>query len=212
MNANRISADPRPKNPYGMPPLKRCQILSVCILALPAALWAARRPILTAAASFLVVSDAPEPADLIHVLGSGKDREEHGIRLWKAGMGRRLLFTGVGVGRASAKRARAQGVPEPAIVDLDSRARHTFEEASELKALLDAYSSLKSVLVVTNPYHRRRSWLIFRSILDSWRRLSFVPVPEKVSPGAWWREPSDRAWVISEYRKIAYHLGFILIS
>ena len=56
----------------------------------------AREPILFAVGDFLVIEDALQPADVIHVISGPDDRTDYAIQLYKQGYGKQIFFTGVG--------------------------------------------------------------------------------------------------------------------
>ncbi|NVB85276.1 MAG: YdcF family protein [Kofleriaceae bacterium] len=124
----------------------------------------------------LVVRDALEPADAIVVLGAPlwrdgslspilAERVEAAIELWRAGAGRYVVATGgITQGRARAEadaiaeELRAAGVPD-VLVEHDSRS--TAENARYTARLLHPLG-VKSLWLVTQPFHGRRAAHLFR--------------------------------------------------
>jgi uncharacterized SAM-binding protein YcdF (DUF218 family) len=120
----------------------------------------------------------PRPADAIVVLGSAvwpgeqpspslARRIGKGIELWQAGLAPVLVPTG-GVGlnppaeaEVMARVARARGVPDSALV-LETEAHRTVESAALVRALADEHG-WQRIILVSEPYHLRRSSLLFRS-------------------------------------------------
>jgi uncharacterized SAM-binding protein YcdF (DUF218 family) len=94
-------------------------------------------------------------------------RARHAAALYRRGHAPLIVFTG-GVGthppseaRAAAAVARAEGVPERAIV-LEERSTSTEENALEASRLVDA----RRVLVVTDAYHAFRAERVFRRYFE----------------------------------------------
>jgi uncharacterized SAM-binding protein YcdF (DUF218 family) len=94
-------------------------------------------------------------------------RARYAAALYRRGLAPVLVTTG-GVGthppseaRAAAAIARAEGVPEDAIV-LEERSTSTEENAREAAKLVDA----RRVIVVTDAYHAFRAERVFRRYFD----------------------------------------------
>ena len=120
----------------------------------------------------------PRPADAIVVLGSAVWPNEQpspslarrigrGVELWETGLAPVLVPTG-GVGRfppaeakVMARVARSRGVPDGALV-LEVEAHRTVESAERVKALAEAHG-WQNVILVSEPYHLRRSSLLFEA-------------------------------------------------
>src|SRR5690606_5264267 len=90
-------------------------------------------------------------------------RTRHAAALYRRGLAPRIVLTG-GVGahppseaRAAAAIARAEGVPEEALI-LEERSTSTEENAREARRRIDA----RRVLVVTDAYHVFRAERVFR--------------------------------------------------
>ncbi len=115
----------------------------------------------------------PEPAAAIVVLGAGVDGDQpspifearlrHGVDLYRRGLAPWLILTG---GFGSEKRAAeaevgrayalAAGVPESAIL-IETVSRTTFQNFQETDRLLDEHGLGRKLIVVSDPYHLRRS-------------------------------------------------------
>lgn len=118
------------------------------------------------------------PADAIVVLGAQVHRDgrpsaalrgrvRRAAALYHAGFAPRLILTG-GVGEAGIAEAAvmealavAHGVPASALV-LEPRATRTLESARAVGAIARA-AGWRSVIVVSDPFHLRRSGLLFRA-------------------------------------------------
>jgi uncharacterized SAM-binding protein YcdF (DUF218 family) len=163
--------------------------------------------------------DRIEPADAIVVLGSPvradgsltdvvDERVRAGVELWRQGVAPRLGLTG-GRGRgivasiseaeAMARRARELGVPAAALV-LEDASRNTSTNARNIQQLLEQ-SGLNRVVVVTQPFHSRRSVLWFRRVgLDA--RAYWI------ADSVQFRHPRrGLRWVLKEYGSLLRDLA-----
>jgi uncharacterized SAM-binding protein YcdF (DUF218 family) len=114
-------------------------------------------------------------------------RVEHGASLLKAGLAKFLIVSGGtdvedGANEANAMRemALAAGISSEQII-LESKATSTFENLEFSKTILET-RNLKSVIVVTEPYHMPRAAMIARKLsLD----FSSSPAPESACWSRW---------------------------
>jgi uncharacterized SAM-binding protein YcdF (DUF218 family) len=114
-------------------------------------------------------------------------RVEHGAKLVRDGLAKFLIVSGGvdiedGASEAKAMReiALAAGISSEQIM-LEPRATSTFENLEFSKAILEA-RKLKSVIVVTEPYHMPRAAMIARKLgLD----FSSSPAPESACWSRW---------------------------
>lgn len=178
-------------------------------------LYVAREPILQAVGDYLVIQDNLEPADVIHVIAGGDDRTDYAIRLYKQGYGQRLFFTGGWCtdhdyfhGQHGIERAEAQEVPAAVLAADDSVVTSTYAEAELLKRLIAASSPpVRSVIVVSDPFHMRRARWTYRCVLGRDIRVEMAPVPFGVTryQRQWWTDDLSRAFVKQEYPKLIYY-------
>jgi uncharacterized SAM-binding protein YcdF (DUF218 family) len=114
---------------------------------------------------------AEGPFDVIVVLGAAltpdgrlgpalAERVEAGADAWRRGLASRLLVTGAFEAEAMRRRAVELGVPFEAIL-LEKTALTTRGNAVASAEILRA-EGLRRALVVTQPYHQRRSIAAFR--------------------------------------------------
>ena len=107
-------------------------------------------------------------------------------------------------GRAA--RLVAAGVPTAQIVMLPFRVSNTRDEAVAARAEC-TQRGLQRLLVVTSPYHTRRTRDTFADVFAG-SDVSIGVVPSSASPARpeqWWKAPYDRAYVRYEWAAIAYH-------
>lgn len=165
---------------------------------------------------FLVVQDALQPADVIHVIAGEDYRTDYAIELYKKGYGNKLFFTGgwcklhlYNHGQHAKERALAQGVPMDAIAFDDSKVMSTYMEAERLQEWIAlGPAAVRSVIVVSDPFHMRRARWTYRRILDDPIQIQMAPVPFELTPYQrnWWKDPDSRKNVQEEYTKFIYYL------
>jgi uncharacterized SAM-binding protein YcdF (DUF218 family) len=192
------------------------------VLVIPAAmlltcifLFMARTPLLQAAGDVLVVEDDLVPADVIHVLSGPDYRTDYATQLYEEGYGEQLFFTGGWCDSISenhaergGERALEGGVPPEAIVIDGSSVTGTYSEAIRLKELVArSQGAIRSVILVSDPYHMRRVRWAFRQVMGDQIRLQMAPVPFDLSfyQHQWWKDPYSRKMVRDEYLKTAYY-------
>lgn len=186
-------------------------------LLLSRALW------LPAIGAFLIYADPLVPAELVMPLAGDLERVTYAARLYQAGYARGLLLTNLPLAtqaqrKAHLEHARAlalsQGVAPNDIFVVPQFAWTTYGEARRIRETLERLP-VQSLLVVTSPWHTRRSRLVFDAVFhDSRARVNILPIQGKSRrslPGyvkSWWRERSTVSATASEYLKlIAFSIG-----
>ena len=129
-------------------------------------------------ALWIAAAPDPAPADVIIVLGGDMNRDNslgsetsrrvlEGVRLYAAGLGPRIHFTGgipdkgrPGAGEQMMALAIAHGVP-PAAASAESHSRSTLQNALFSRDVLGPEAD-GSVILVSDGFHLARSWLSFR--------------------------------------------------
>jgi uncharacterized SAM-binding protein YcdF (DUF218 family) len=165
------------------------------------ALYVARRPLLREAASFWIVADAIQPADVIIVIGDDDfagDRAREAATLFQNHWAPQVVASGrmlrpyTSIADLIARDLQAQGVPASAILRFSHRANNTLEEAQGLRVLI-AQRQWRKVLLVTSNYHTRRARYIFRKTLPSEVSLEVAGAPNSdFEPGTWWQSRQGR--------------------
>ncbi len=162
------------------------------------------------------VLDSPirplEPADAIVVISGDTElaRFWEGMRLYQEGWGRVLLLSGAaedsGPSNAMvmADMARAMGVPASDLL-VDPDAMDTYGNAVNSLRLLRS-RGLTSALVVTSPYHVRRTVATFQAVFrDSGVDVRVWSAPDPHwRKASWWLHPDTRSLTISELQKLLY--------
>ena len=165
---------------------------------------------------YLIVNDTLEPADVIQVIAGDDYRTDYAIQLYKRGDGKILFFSGGWCpthlyyhGEHGRELSIAAGVPLPAIAFDDSPVMSTYMEAGRLKEWIDqSLHPIRSVIVVSDPFHMRRASWIYRWVLGDQIRVQMAPVPSDLTPyqRVWWKDPESRMYVRDEYEKLVYNL------
>lgn len=160
---------------------------------------------------FIAPQDPLRKADVIVVVSGGDtvERTDEGVRLWKDNWAPKIAFAGAaadrGVSNAVVMRQRAvnQGVPLDATM-IEEKSTNTKENAELLKPILDA-QNMKTVILVSSPYHTRRVKTTFQKVYG--KDYTFIAHPAKDSLWArssWWKQPSTIQLTWDELRKTLF--------
>lgn len=192
-------------------------VMIAAAMAIAGVLLAAHEPVLLAIGDFLAVQDELEPADVIHVIAGPDDRTDHAIQLYKQGYSNVIFFTGGWCdihgyyhGQHGVERAGAQGVDPQGLAADESPVTSTYDEAVVLKGFLArSPAPVRSVIVVSDPYHMRRVRWTYRKVLGDEVRVELAPVPFSATTYGrrWWDDPAARKYVTTEYMKLVYYFA-----
>ena len=101
------------------------------------------------------------------------------------------------------------GIRPDRITVLPVMGSSTYGEALAARHYADAHpGTVHRLLIVTSPYHTRRSFAVFESAFDrSGVMLGIVPATatSPARPNLWWRTPYDRWYVRYEWAAIVYY-------
>ena len=194
------------------------KILFSCILIWPFAAWLGAR---------LLIIQAPlEKADAIVILGGAanyKERASEAAKLLLDGRAQRILITNDNIRGSWSnveqrnpyfyERARQQlrtaGVPDTEIEVLIQPVTSTEEEARLVRQYAEEHR-LRSVLVVTSPYHSRRAlWIFSRVFRETGIQVGLIgasPGGESPRPAIWWLTVRGWKFVPTEYVKMIYYV------
>lgn len=163
-----------------------------------------------APSDFLVMTDAFESADAAVVMAGDPDYERTATaaRLVRARRVRLLILTGgePGPGDSSeslAAKAREWGVAAD-VIRTESVSRGTHEAVVAVAPLLTA-EGVRSVVLVTSPYHQRRAYRAARRAWPGVRVFNQPAQPSAWTPKRWWRNHASRRVVVGEYLKLIYY-------
>ncbi len=162
-------------------------------------------------ARFLVAADRPRVADAALVLAGDPDyeRTKSAARLVLSGQARLLILTGGEPGPGdSAPSLRAValrlGVPLEAI-RMEQVSRSTHESMLAVRPILER-EGIRTLAVVTSPYHQRRAVWAARRTLRGIEIVSRPADPAGWSPAGWWKTRWNRSIVLGEYVKLTYYI------
>ena len=161
--------------------------------------------ILTAIGNFLVVNEEPQKADVIIVLGgSSGDRVAYGAKLYQSGYANKILLSSSE--RNMPQQAFSLGIPKKSIL-LEDQSTTTFENARySIKIVRD--QGYKTAIVVTSPYHTRRTSIIFTQFFKG-IDLTICSVPyDSAMTNNWWKDSYSTQFVMTEYLKLVWHYLF----
>jgi uncharacterized SAM-binding protein YcdF (DUF218 family) len=142
--------------------------------------------------------------------------------LFQQGYARQIIFTGgwcpctqTNSAQYGQERALQQRVPSQAIAIDGSEVTSTYSEVVRLKELIArSQSSIRSVIVVSDPYHMRRARWTCRRVLGNQILLQMAPVPFEQSSHQhhWWTDAESRNMVRDEYLKTVYYYARYQLS
>jgi uncharacterized SAM-binding protein YcdF (DUF218 family) len=185
--------------------MKHIPIIAVILVLVGATLFLIREPVLLAIGDFLMVQDELRPADVIHVIAGPDDRTDYAIQLYRQGYARQIFFTGGWCtfhnyyhGQHGQQRALERGVPPEAIAFDEAQVTSTYDEVVRLKEfIIHSQQPVRSVIVVSDPFHMRRARWTYRHLLGDQVSLQMAPVPFALSPyhRHWWTDEKSRQYV-----------------
>ena len=177
------------------------------------------------AARLLVVRAEMARADALVVLSGGsfyEERARHAAELFAQGRAPRIVLTDDGLegpwsnalernptyAELEAEELSRAGVPGESVRFVPAQVSSTYDEAVRVRDYAQA-QGLRSVLVVTSPYHSRRALWVWRRVFsESGIEVGLDPAPSgRQSPSAvtwWWHLRGWRA-VAFEYPKLVYY-------
>jgi len=171
------------------------------------------------AGAFLIVADELENASAIVVLSGGDEtRMSEALDLYEKGFANIIILTETGremenldVLHSFDMRIQLMnnGVPSGNILITDHIVGSTVDEAVAVKNLL-TNRQFNSAIIVTDPYHTKRTAIIFRDIFDdSPIKLMIRPVASSwYNSRTWFLSRQGWQFTLLEYLKLAgYYLG-----
>lgn len=161
------------------------------------------------APSWLVIEGEAHKADVAVVLGGGGgSRLDAAIKLYEAGLVNQLLLVDTKKEYWNSMQKRlstAAKIEEKNLIVLEGSI-NTYTDASLVLKYCET-NDIKSILIVTDPYHTRRALLVFESeFKGSGVDVSVVSsgyYAEKLSPGDnWWEDNATSKVVWGEISKV----------
>jgi uncharacterized SAM-binding protein YcdF (DUF218 family) len=193
----------------------------VLITVLGVLAWVERDPLLRMAAELWVVSDEPQAADAVAVLGGGvNDRPFAAAAYYRDGLAKKILLSANRVdaaarlGAPSDTEANRQvllklGIPESAIDTFGAGSLNTYEEALALRAWAQ-HTGAHRIIVPTEIFSARRvRWMLHRAFGDQ----VAVMVPALDQPGYrrdnWWQHDQGiMAFQIEVIKYVYYRIRY----
>ncbi|PKO06641.1 MAG: hypothetical protein CVU41_05950 [Chloroflexi bacterium HGW-Chloroflexi-3] len=189
--------------------LQGCLIFLMVILVVFILIWVG----LICAGSYLIVGDRVILVDAIVVLsGDDGDRVEEAIKWYEKGYGKYFVITrthteDIGEGRTYSEMlmriAIDAGVPADSMFVTAGESSSTIEEAMAVKVLAKQ-RNITSILVITAPYHTRRTQMIFnREFKDSEIKVLVHPVEDSwYKPLTWYLSTQGWRQTLAEYASL----------
>lgn len=157
---------------------------------------------------YLSPQDALEKSDAIVVVSGGDNdsRIQKGVDLYKEGWAPYLVFSGAAaegpISNAKAMKsiAVAKGVPASKVL-IEEKSKTT-EENANFSAVVVASQSFKSLILVTSPYHQRRTYQLFKKAMPEVKILNQSALDENWRKKGWWQTNVGRFLTVGELGKI----------
>jgi uncharacterized SAM-binding protein YcdF (DUF218 family) len=204
--------------------MRRAKLIFLVIVAIAILqLIASHQSILKAVGEYLIFQQAPpQQADVIVILANWDDtiiRVRTGADLYKAGVAKMIFVPRMEQMRGLEEIKKqginipenrdlvltilqGLGVPLYAIETSVQEVTNTWDEAQEVRNLIE-HKGYKSVVLVTSKYHSRRAYLIFQDALKGKATVISVSCPyDSSDPESWWKRDEDAKKVLMEYPKL----------
>ncbi|MGZ3649701.1 MAG: YdcF family protein [Bdellovibrionota bacterium] len=159
------------------------------------------------------------PKDTVIVcLAGGKHRIEAAYSLFADGVGEQLWIVGAGKHATVMGLARAQAgdvaqkIPWDRFdkIQVETESRNTIENAFAVHRMLGQNPNFKNVVLVTSPYHMRRSMLmIAHHIAPGINIIPFTPISADFGRGDWWQSWSGISLTVAE--TVKFELAALLV-
>ena len=161
---------------------------------------------------YLAPQDKLVKADAIVAVSGGQTttRTLGAIKLYDEGYAPLIIFSGAAqdpnsVSNAAAMRKIAlnAGVPASAIL-VEEDSADTYENAQNSARIIND-NSIKSILLVTSPYHQRRASIEFKRALGNGIKvINYSTSDENWRRSAWWKNSYALNLTLSEFQKIVF--------
>jgi uncharacterized SAM-binding protein YcdF (DUF218 family) len=150
--------------------------------------------------------------DAIVVLTGGRGRVEEGLRLYREGKGRWLLFIGVDPAVHKEDLLREdKGLQHTEGIILEKVSRNTLENAIYGRDLI-LQRDIRSIRLITSRYHMKRATLLFRNLLPKYVAIYPHPVDTKNLKEKWWNDQGSFRLLFTEFYKYCMFRFFFLFA
>jgi len=162
-----------------------------------------RIPVLRGMGEYLRVTTPIQKADIIVALGGSKERRKDAVELLRKGFASRVMFTGYDVENRD---YQCEGVSEEETL-LPPMATYTTYDDAHVVLKATEENNFRSVIIVTSPYHLRRSSFIFHKVFKGKDiNLMFYASRNKAfQMDRWWDSYIGRKLVFKEYLGLVYY-------
>lgn len=202
--------------------LKRLFLLWLVLVFINVYMYITSEEFLSSIGQALLVKNEYEKADVIVVFGGGErtERVDHALYLYKQKYAEQIFLSG-GIGRSLTTvpwAVRMQQYAEKHVprerIYIDAEAESTFDNAKHTIDLMKK-NNWKKAIIVTSPYHMRRSiWILKQLSKSESIDLKWIPnatTNSSVSSKSWWKDKWTRKVVVEEYAKyFLYRVRYIL--
>lgn len=147
-------------------------------------------------------------ADAIVVLTGGRGRVEEGVRLYRAGQGKKLFLIGVDPSVKKRELYKGEGAGN---VYLEQSSRNTLENAIYARDLIVKHE-VKSIKLITSRYHMKRSTILFRNALPKDVAIYPHPVDSSNLKEEWWSHSGSFKLLFSEFYKYCILRFFFMFA
>lgn len=164
-------------------------------------------------ALYLSPQDSLEKTDAIAVVSGGDTdaRISEGVKLYLQKWAPKIIFSGaaaegdVSNALAMQRIAVSKGVPaEDILIEENSK---TTTENADFSAKIIQEKGMKSIILVTSPYHQRRAYTLFRQALGKdFVILNHSAVDTTWSKKSWWDNANARFLTLAEIMKNFYEV------
>lgn len=171
----------------------RKRVLKIAMVSVFACLLFFHTSLLWFLAGPLRVQDTPRASDAIIVFAGGvgesgkagqgyEERVEYAVELYKKGFAKKIIFSSgykYAIKEAQIMKALAVslGISGDSIL-LEEKAKNTYENVKYTAKMLDDYN-WNSALLVTSPYHTKRSSMVFFKVSPG-KNIIYTPIPNSL--------------------------------
>ena len=169
---------------------------------------------LAAVGHALAIEDPLEKADaIVAISGDTGARANTAIALWKQGYAPLIIFSGAAIDPDSVssaeimrREALRQGVPESATI-IEPGSATTEENAAEVAKVI-VQRKIRTIILVTSPYHQRRASLLFapRARVSAVVLHNYPARDPEWDANFWWRHDPLRTRTVIELAKLGAEL------
>jgi uncharacterized SAM-binding protein YcdF (DUF218 family) len=161
---------------------------------------------------YLAPQDKLVKADAIVAVSGGEtaSRTRGAIKLYDQGYAPIVIFSGAAqdpksVSNAAAMRSIAlvAGVPSSSIL-IEEDSVDTYENAQNTARIITE-NNIKSIILVTSPYHQRRAKIEFqRALGKDFKIINYSASDENWRRSAWWKNNYSLNLTLSELQKVVF--------